>query len=140
ESTRCRRQTLLAAFGEAMPDACGNCDNCLSPPRTWDGTVAAQKALSTVYRTGQRFGVVHLTDVLRGVASERMLQLGHDRLSVFGIGRDELDERRWKGVFRQLVALGLLEIDIEGHGALRLTADARAVLKGERAVALREES
>ena len=139
ESTRCRRQTLLKAFGEDLPDACGNCDNCLEPPRTWDGTVAAQKALSTVYRTGQRFGVGHLTDVLRGVDGERMAQLGHDGLSVFGVGA-EFDARRWKAVFRQLVALGLLDVDIEGHGALRLTADSRAVLKGERPVALREEA
>ncbi|KFN51421.1 DNA helicase RecQ [Arenimonas composti] len=139
ESTRCRRQTLLAAFGEQLPDACGNCDNCLSPPRTWDGTVAAQKALSTVYRTGQRFGVGHLTDVLRGVDNERVHQLGHDRLSVYGVGAD-IDERRWKSVFRQLVALGLLEVDIEGRGSLRLTAASRAVLKGEQRVDLREEA
>lgn len=139
ESTRCRRQTLLAAFGEDYPRPCGNCDNCQDPPRTWDATVAAQKALSCVYRTGQRFGVTHLVDVLRGVANERIGQLGHDRLSTYGIG-PELDARQWKGVFRQLVAMGLLEVDIEGHGALRLTAASRPVLKGEQAVALREES
>ncbi len=139
ESTRCRRQTLLAAFGEDYPQPCGNCDNCLEPPRTWDATVAAQKALSCVYRTGQRFGVTHLVDVLRGVDNERMAQLGHHQLSTYGIGA-ELDARQWKGVFRQLVAMGLLEVDIEGHGSLRLTAASRPVLKGEQAVALREES
>jgi ATP-dependent DNA helicase RecQ len=139
ESTRCRRQTLLSAFGEDYPQACGNCDNCLEPPRTWDATVAAQKALSCVYRTGQRFGVTHLVDVLRGVANERIGQLGHDQLSTYGIGA-ELDARQWKGVFRQLVAMGLLEVDIEGHGSLRLTAASRPVLKGEQTVALREES
>ncbi len=138
ESARCRRQTLLAAFGEALPDACGNCDTCLQPPRTIDGTVLAQKAMSTVYRTGQRFGVVHLTNVLRGVDSERMRQLGHDGLSVFGVGADT-GESHWKSVFRQLVALGLLDVDVEGHGVLRLTAASRAVLKGEQTVALREE-
>jgi ATP-dependent DNA helicase RecQ len=139
ESTRCRRQTLLAAFGEDYARPCGNCDNCLEPPRTWDATVAAQKALSCVYRTGQRFGVTHLVDVLRGVDNERIAQLGHQQLSTYGIGA-ELDARQWKGVFRQLVAMGLLEVDIEGHGSLRLTAASRPVLKGEQAVALREES
>ena len=139
ESTRCRRQVLLAAFGEDYPQPCGNCDNCLEPPRTWDATVAAQKALSCVYRSGQRFGVTHLVDVLRGVANDRIAQLGHDRLSTYGIGAD-LDARQWKGVFRQLVAMGLLEVDVEGHGSLRLTEASRPVLKGEQPVALREES
>ena len=139
ESTRCRRQVLLDAFGETYPQACGNCDNCLEPPRTWDATVAAQKALSCVYRSGQRFGVTHLVDILRGVGNERISQLGHDKLSTYGIGAD-LDARQWKGVFRQLVALGLLEVDIEGHGSLRLTDASRPVLKGEQAIALREES
>lgn len=138
ESTGCRRQLLLAAFGEQHAANCGNCDNCLDPPRTWDGTVAAQKALSCVYRTGQRFGVTHLVDVLRGADTDRIRQLGHDQLSTYGIGT-ELDARQWKGVFRQLVALGLLEVDIEGHGSLRLTPDSRAVLRGERPVSLREE-
>ena len=138
ESTHCRRQLLLAAFGEQHAGNCGNCDNCLEPPRTWDGTVAAQKALSCVYRTGQRFGVTHLVDVLRGADTDRIRQLGHEQLSTYGIGT-ELDARQWKGVFRQLVAMGLLEVDMEGHGSLRLTADSRAVLRGEKPVALREE-
>ncbi len=139
ESTRCRRQVLLDAFGETYPQPCGNCDNCLEPPRTWDATVAAQKALSCVYRSGQRFGVTHLVDILRGAGNERISQLGHDKLSTYGIGAD-LDARQWKGVFRQLVALGLLEVDIEGHGSLRLTDASRPVLRGEQTVALREES
>ena len=139
ESTRCRRQVLLDAFGETYAEACGNCDNCLEPPRTWDATVAAQKALSCVYRSGQRFGVTHLVDILRGARNERISQLGHDKLSTYGIGAD-LDARQWKGVFRQLVAMGLLEVDVEGHGSLRLTDASRPVLKGEQTVALREES
>ncbi|KFN47310.1 hypothetical protein N787_09315 [Arenimonas metalli CF5-1] len=139
ESTRCRRQTLLAAFGEDYPRACGNCDNCLEPPRTWDATVAAQKAMSCVYRTGQRFGVTHLVDVLTGSENDRIRQLGHDQLSTYGIGT-ELDARQWKGVFRQLVAMGLLEVDVEGHGSLRLTDASRPVLKGGQSVHLREES
>jgi ATP-dependent DNA helicase RecQ len=139
ESTRCRRQVLLAAFGEDYPRPCGNCDNCLDPPRTWDATVAAQKAMSCVYRTGQRFGVTHLVDVLRGSQNERIAQLGHDQLSTYGIGA-ELDARQWKGVFRQLVAMGLLEVDVEGHGSLRLTDASRPVLKGNQSVALREEA
>ncbi len=139
ESTRCRRQLLLGGFGEDYPRACGNCDNCLDPPRTRDGTVLAQKALSCVYRTGQRFGAAHLADVLLGRDTERVRQWGHQQLSTFGIGTD-LDERGWKGVFRQLVALGLLDVDIEGHGSLRLAEAARAVLRGERRIELREEA
>jgi ATP-dependent DNA helicase RecQ len=138
ESTGCRRQSLLAWFGEAHPGQCGNCDNCLDPPRQWDGTVAAQKALSCVYRTGQRFGAAHLVDVLRGADTAKVRQFGHDRLSTHGIGT-ELDARQWRSVFRQLVAAGLLEVDMEGHGALRLTAESAAVLKGGRQVRLRED-
>ncbi|MBP6798594.1 MAG: DNA helicase RecQ [Luteimonas sp.] len=136
ETMRCRRQVLLANFGEAYPDACGHCDNCLQPPEAWDGTDAARKALSCVYRTGQRFGAVHLIDVLRGADTERVRQFGHDRLGVHGVGAD-LDARTWRGVFRQLVANGLLAVDAEGHGGLRLTEASRAVLKGEQSVMLR---
>jgi ATP-dependent DNA helicase RecQ len=139
ESTRCRRQGLLAAFGEDYPRACGHCDNCLDPPRTWDATEAARMALSCVYRSGQRFGVAHLTDILRGEATDRVRDLGHDRLSTFGIGA-ALDDRRWRSVFRQLLALGLLASDLEGHGSLRLTEASRAVLRGERRVELREDA
>jgi len=139
ETMRCRRQVLLDNFGEALPEPCGNCDNCLSPPESWDGTEAARKALSCVYRTGQRFGAAHLIDVLRGADSERIRQFGHERLGVYGIGAD-LDARVWRGVFRQLVALGLLEVDAEGHGGLRLAEASRPVLRGEQPVLLRRDA
>jgi len=138
ESTQCRRQSLLGWFGEAHGGACGNCDNCLEPPRSWDGTVAARKALSCVYRTGQRFGAGHIIDVLRGVATDKVKQWNHETLSTWAIGND-LDERQWRGVFRQLVAGGLLEADVEHHGALRLTALSGPVLKGEVELRFRHE-
>ena len=138
ESTGCRRQTLLAYFGEPHPGACGNCDNCLQPAQTWDGTEAARKALSCVYRTGQRFGAAHVVDVLRGADTEKVRQFGHDALSTYGIGK-ELDARQWRSVFRQLIAAGLLETDVEGFGALRLTAHSTPVLKGERSLQLRND-
>ena len=139
ESTECRRQALLGWFGEAHDGACGNCDNCLEPPQTWDGTDAARKALSCVYRTGQRFGAGHVIDVLRGVQSDKVQRFGHDQLSTWGIGED-LDARQWSGVFRQLVALGLLEADHERHGALQLTALSGPVLRGERSLMFRKEA
>ncbi|WP_449446394.1 DNA helicase RecQ [Thermomonas brevis] len=139
ESTGCRRQTLLAYFGEARDGGCGNCDNCLQPPQTWDATEAARKALSCVYRTGQRFGAAHVIDVLRGADTAKVRQFGHETLSTYGIGRD-LDVRQWRGVFRQLLAAGLLETDLEGHGALRLTGDATPLLRGERSLHLRMEA
>ncbi|MDR7134965.1 ATP-dependent DNA helicase RecQ [Lysobacter niastensis] len=139
ESTQCRRQALLGWFGEPHAGACGNCDNCLEPPRSWDGTEAARKALSCVYRTGQRFGAGHLIDVLRGIATDKVKQYGHERLSTWTIGSD-LDERQWRGVFRQLVAGGVLEADVEHHGALRLTALSGPVLRGERALMFRSEA
>jgi len=138
ETTGCRRQLLLRYFGETLAQTCGNCDNCLSPPQTWDATLAAQKALSCVYRTGQRFGAGHVIAVLRGDDGERVRSLGHDRVSTFGIGAD-LDARQWRGVLRQLVAGGLLATDADGYGTLRLTDASRAVLKGERDVRLRRE-
>jgi ATP-dependent DNA helicase RecQ len=139
ETTACRRQRLLAYFGENLAQACGNCDNCLDPPETWDASVVAQKALSCVYRTGQRFGVAHLTAVLRGEADERIRTLRHDELGVFGVGA-ELDKQQWRGVFRQLVASGLLTPDDEGYGTLRLTAASRGVLRGEAPVHLRRQA
>jgi ATP-dependent DNA helicase RecQ len=139
ELTTCRRQRLLDYFGEHLPEPCGNCDNCLEPPQTWDATVAAQKALSCVHRTGQRFGVNHVLDVLLGKDSERMRDLGHDRLSTYGIGT-ELDAHQWRAVFRQLVAAGLLTVDAEGFGALKLTEACRPVLRGEQAVWLRKDA
>ena len=132
----CRRQALLAYFGERRREPCGNCDNCLSPPETMDGTVLAQKALSAVYRTGQRFGVTYLVDVLMGRANERVARGGHDKLPVFGIGKDT-DEATWKGVFRQLVAAGHLAGDEEGYGTLLLTEKARPLLRGEQRFLMR---
>ena len=135
ETAGCRRVRLLAYFGEASVP-CGNCDTCLSPPETYDATSAAQKALSAIYRTGQRFGAVHLIDVLRGKAGERIARWEHDKLSVYGIGED-VDEMAWRGVFRQLVALGYARVDHEAHGALRLTEASRPVLKGTQQVSMR---
>ncbi len=137
ESATCRRQRLLAYFGEEI-GACGNCDICLDPPQTWDGTEAARKALSCVYRTEQRFGAGHVVDVLLGRDSERIRQWRHNTLSTYGIGK-ELSERDWRAVFRQLVALGYLEIDHASYGALKLSAASRAVLKGEQQVMLRKQ-
>ncbi len=138
ETLQCRRQVLLAGFGEHYPQDCGNCDNCLSPPERWDATEAARKALSCVYRTGQRFGVAHLIDVLRGGESEKVRQFGHDRVSTWGIGADH-DAKTWRGVFRQLVAMGLLAVDAEGFGGLRLTDASRAVLTGSQRVSMRRD-
>ena len=138
ESMQCRRQVLLAGFGETYPQPCGNCDNCLQPAASWDATLAAQKALSCVYRTGQRFGVAHLIDVLRGSEGERIQQFGHDQLSTYGIGKD-LDSKTWRSVFRQLVANGLLEVDTDAYNGLRLTDASRAVLTGKQNVLLRKE-
>jgi ATP-dependent DNA helicase RecQ len=138
ETAGCRRVRLLDYLGEAS-GPCGNCDNCLNPPRVWDGTVAAQQALSCVYRTGQRFGAGHVIDVLLGRDTERVSQLGHERLSTFGIGKDR-DERQWRAVFRQLVALSHLWADAEAFGALKLTPSSRQVLKGETSVMLREQA
>ncbi len=132
----CRRQALLAYFGETRPEPCGNCDNCLNPPHTEDGTVLAQKALSAVYRTEQRFGVTYLTDVLTGGADERIIRNSHDRLSVYGIGKD-VPQATWKGLFRQLTAQGYLTIDDEGMGSLVLTERARPLLRGEERFLLR---
>ncbi|HEX8873903.1 MAG TPA: DNA helicase RecQ [Nitrosospira sp.] len=137
EATTCRRVRLLDYFGEAVAyAACGNCDVCLDPPQVWDGTVAAQKALSCAFRTGQRFGAGHLIDVLRGNDTERVRQWGHDKVSTFGIGK-ELDEKAWRAVFRQLAALDMLTADSEGHGSLRLAPASRAVLNGSQTVRLR---
>ncbi|MGZ5829604.1 MAG: DNA helicase RecQ [Xanthobacteraceae bacterium] len=139
ETANCRRTRLLGYFGENLnATKCGNCDNCLSPPLLRDGKVIAQKLLSCAYRTGQRFGAMHLIDVLVGRSTERVKQFGHDRISVFGIGA-ELNEKQWRAALRQLVALGHLQPDSEAFGALKLTDSARGVLKGETEVMLREE-
>ncbi len=138
ESTGCRRATLLAIFGEAHPGRCGNCDNCLNPPECFDGSVVAQKALSAVYRSGQRFGAAHIVDLLRGKATDKIREFRHDQLPTFGVGAD-LDERAWRSVLRQLVAARALEVDLEGYGGLRLGAEARPILRGERRIELRRE-
>ena len=137
ETAHCRRQSLLNYFGESHLGGCGNCDNCLQPPETWDGTEAAQKALSCVYRTGQRFGVAHLVDVLRGGDSEKIHRFGHQKLSVYGVGAD-LTPVEWRSVIRQLAAGGFLTPDPEGHGGLRLTPASWPVLKSEQQVRLRK--
>jgi ATP-dependent DNA helicase RecQ len=138
ETTNCRRTRLLGYFGETLAAIkCGNCDNCLSPPLVRDGKVIAQKLLSCAYRTGQRFGAMHLIDVLVGRLTEKVTQFGHDKLTVFGIGGD-LNEKQWRAVIRQLVAMGHLRADSEAYGALKLTESARGVLKGETEVMLRE--
>jgi len=140
ETTNCRRTRLLGYFGETLASVkCGNCDNCLSPPQLRDGKVIAQKLLSCAYRTGQRFGAMHLIDVLIGRLTDRVKQFGHDKISVFGIGA-ELNEKQWRGAIRQLVAMGHLQPDAEAFGALKLTETARGVLKGETEVMLREEA
>src|SRR6202171_5298438 len=140
ETANCRRTRLLGYFGETLsPAKCGNCDNCLSPPQLRDGKIIAQKLLSCAYRTGQRFGAMHLIDVLIGRETERVKQFGHDKLSVFGVGR-ELNEKQWRATLRQLVAMGHLRPDSEAFGALKLTETARGVLKGETEVMLREDT
>ncbi|MBZ5488522.1 DNA helicase RecQ [Halomonas aquamarina] len=137
EIISCRRQALLHYFGDHLDAPCGNCDNCLTPPETWDATVAAQKALSCVYRTEQRFGVTYLVDVLLGKSNERITRFGHDRVSTFGIGA-ELSANEWKALYRQLIASGYLSVDMEGHGGIRLTANAKPVLRGEQPLTLRK--
>ncbi len=136
----CRRQALLAYFGETLERPCGNCDNCLDPPATWDATEPARMALSCVYRTGQRFGVNYLIDVLRGKEEdERIRRNGHHRLSTFGIG-GELSQAAWRDLFRQLISRGYLEVDHDGHGGLRLADRCRPLLRGEERLALRQRS
>ena len=136
EATGCRRQHLLSYFGESA-EPCGNCDNCIEPPKTLDVTDAARKALSCVYRTDQRYGAAYLVDVLRGERTDKVHERGHASLSTFGIGAD-LDDKLWRSVFRQLVARGLLAVDHDRFGALMLTESARPLLKGEAAFEIRQ--
>jgi len=135
EAQTCRRRVLLGYFGERLADDCGNCDVCLDPPQRFDATEEAQKALSCVYRVGQRFGAGHVIDVLRGSANERVSRLGHDRLSTYGIGR-ELSSEAWGSLIRQLVHLGYLEQDVGNFSVLKLTPAARPLLKGEERLVL----
>jgi ATP-dependent DNA helicase RecQ len=136
ETTRCRRQVLLEYFGDSCAP-CGNCDTCTSTPESFDGTVAAQKALSCVYRTGQRFGAGYCVDVLLGKTDERIGRFGHDKLGVFGVGT-EFNKTEWLGIFRQLVAQDLLQADIEGHGGLCISERGRKFLKDKEPLRLRK--
>jgi ATP-dependent DNA helicase RecQ len=138
ELSSCRRQTLLAYFDEQLTEPCGNCDTCLQPPETWDGTESARKALSCVYRTEQRFGVNYLIAVLLGKGDDRIETNGHHRLSTYGIG-GEHSAVEWRGVFRQLIAMGYLTADLEGHGTLLLTEKSRPLLRGEQQLQLRKQ-
>ncbi len=137
EMTACRRQALLRYFGEVLETGCGNCDNCINPPATWDATEAVRKALSCVYRTGQRFGAAHVIDVLRGSENEKIRQFGHNSLSTYGLGKD-LSVDVWRSVFRQLMVLGHLDIDVGGFGSLLLTEKCRSILRGEESIQLSE--
>ena len=138
ELTGCRRQSLLGYFGETLEQPCGHCDNCVEPAATWDGSEAARMALSTVYRSGQRYGVGHLTDILLGRDNEKIRSAGHQHLSTYGIGK-QLSEQEWRSVFRQLIARGLVEIDLDGFGGLRLSETCRPLLRGEESLALRKD-
>jgi ATP-dependent DNA helicase RecQ len=138
ETASCRRELLLRYFGETHGE-CGNCDTCLTPPELWDGTEAARKFMSAVLRTGQRFGAVHLIDILRGKTTDKVTQFGHEALPTFGVGAD-LDQDAWRGVARQLLASGLLHADAQQFGALKLTDAARPVLKGESTLMLRRQA
>jgi ATP-dependent DNA helicase RecQ len=138
ELVSCRRQALLAYFGDQLEQGCGNCDTCLEPVETWDGTIAAQQALSCIYRTEQRFGVNYLIDVLLGKSNDRIISFGHDKQSTFGIGK-ELGEKQWRSVFRQLVANKYVEVDFEGYGAFKLTEQCRPILRGEQTLMLRKD-
>ena len=139
ETVECRTARLLGCFGETLAQPCGHCDNCAGPPVTHDGTIAAQKVLSAVYRTEQIFGALHIVAVLRGEKTEMVLRHHHDRLPVFGVGADHAAPF-WRGVIRQLIALGALDIDTAGHGGLFLVTDrARPILRGEERVMLRQD-
>jgi len=138
EITSCRRQSLLRYFGDTLAQPCGNCDCCISPPQTWDATEAVQMALSCVYRTGQRFGAGHVIDVLRGSNNEKILSFDHHKLTTYGIGKI-LSADEWKSIFRQLVARGLLDVNIDGFGGLILNESCRLYLRGEEKINLRRD-
>ncbi|WP_300652352.1 DNA helicase RecQ [Pseudomonas sp.] len=138
EETRCRRQTLLAYFDEDMPNPCGHCDNCIDGVQTWDATEPARQALSAIYRSGQRYGVGHLVDLLLGRDNEKVRAPGHQHLTVFGVGK-AFSEGEWRSLFRQLVARGLADVDLEGYGGLRLSDSCRPLLRGEVALQLRRD-
>jgi ATP-dependent DNA helicase RecQ len=137
EAQGCRRVQLLDFFGETR-DPCGNCDLCDRPPETFDGTEAVMKALSAILRTGEYFGAGHLTDILVGTTTEKVRARGHDKLPTFGVGQD-IDRRQWSAIFRQMMGHDLVRPDPERHGALRMTAKARPILKGEASIDLRKD-
>ncbi|RLA48019.1 MAG: DNA helicase RecQ [Gammaproteobacteria bacterium] len=139
ELITCRRHALLAYFDEDSSQRCGNCDNCTNPPEKWDGTVATQKALSCIYRTGQRFGVNYLIDVLHGKTDERIQNNNHDQISTYGIGND-FTTTEWRSIYRQLIALGYIDVDTEGYGALHLTEKCRPLLRGDETIDLRKQT
>ncbi|MFA9274092.1 MAG: DNA helicase RecQ [Candidatus Aquirickettsiella gammari] len=136
ETLNCRRVHILDYFGQSS-QPCGNCDTCLSPPSSFDGTVAAQKILSTIYRVDQRFAAGHVIDVIRGIDTERVKQWRHDQLSTYGIGSDK-SEAEWRALLRQMIALGLVSVDYENYSSLKLTEESRAVLRGETSIQLRQ--
>ncbi|MFZ6707972.1 DNA helicase RecQ [Undibacterium sp. TC9W] len=136
ETLNCRRTHILEYFGQAA-QPCGNCDTCISPPSSFDGSVAAQKILSTIYRVDQRFAAGHVIDILRGIDTERVQQWRHEKLSTYGIGSDK-SEAEWRALLRQLIALGLVAVDYENYSSLKLTEASRAVLRGEIKVQLRQ--
>ena len=138
EETRCRRQALLRYFDEELPQPCGHCDNCVDGVQTWDATEPARQALSAIYRTGQRYGVGHLVDVLLGKDNEKVRNFGHEKLAVYGVGKAR-SESEWRSLFRQLVARGLVDIDLEGYGGLRLSDTCRPLLRGEVSLELRHD-
>lgn len=136
EISTCRRIAILKYFDEDYPAPCGNCDNCLTPPKTWDGTLAAKKALSCVYRSDQRFGAMHQIDILLGKPSEKVKRFGHDQISTFGIGKEH-SAKEWQGVFRQLIAMGYLSVEME-YGSLKLTEKSRNILRDIDTIHFRE--
>jgi ATP-dependent DNA helicase RecQ len=138
ETADCRRQAILAHFGEVMAQPCGNCDTCMTPPETWDATTACRKALSAILRTGHKFGTAHLVDILLGAKTEKIERFNHDKLPTFGVGT-ELDRKGWTSVYRQLMVRGVVEVDHESFGALRLMAIADPILRGAETVLLRRD-
>jgi len=138
ETAGCRRQAILAHFGETLAAPCGNCDTCNTPASTWDATTAARKALSAILRTGQRFGIGHLVDLLLGIATDKITRFAHDKLPTFGVGT-ELDRKGWSSVFRQLIVHGVVEVDHESYGALKITALAQPILRGGEKIHFRRD-
>jgi ATP-dependent DNA helicase RecQ len=135
ETAGCRRQVLLSYFGDRCAP-CGNCDTCAEPPKLFDGTIAAQKALSCIYRTGERFGQAYIVDVLLGAGNDRIARSGHDSISTFGIGTEH-DNRTWRAILRQLIALRLVDVDLAGHGGLSIAPAGRDFLRDKPVLMLR---